>query len=348
MRALVGHVKEVRGVAFLADGRLASVGSDKTARVWDVAAGTGTVVHKGKGPMYALDVAPDGRTIAVAGRHNEPGTPVTVYDTTTGRILHTLTWTAEDIIWDAERDPDGREVGRLEPVARAIWSLSFAADGRTLAAAGRRPGAANIPNGGGGFTWALTAGDEWIGLPETDAYAVRYGPDGGLAVTARGCIRFYDTPQPRSTSVIADFLLGVREFTEPILRVEEPEAPFTFPVQCDWAPAVTFLPSDGRCAIAAGSYVHLVDPTGNRKPVKLKSGSRLATALAPTPDGRSLLVGGKPGRVEVFDLGGPTPTRQQAFDFDVGGVHGLAVSPDGLTFAVAGDKGLLVCDVETG
>jgi WD40 repeat protein len=111
---------------------------------------------------------------------------------------------------------------------------------------------------------------------------------------------------------------------------------------------VTFLPSDGRAVIAAGSYVHLVDPAGARKPVKVKSESRAVTALAPTPDGRSFLVGGKPGRVEVFDLGGPVPVRRAAFDFDVGGVHGLAVSPDGLTFAVAGDKGLLICDAESG
>jgi hypothetical protein len=28
----------------------------------------------------------------------------------------------------------------------------------------------------------------------------------------------------------------------------------------------------------------------------------------------------------------------------VGGVHAVAVAPDGLTFAVAGDKGLVLCD----
>jgi WD40 repeat protein len=320
MRVLSGHVKEVRGVAFLADGRLVSVGADKTARLWDVTAGTGTVLHKGKGPMYAVDVAPDGRTVAVAGRHNVPGTPVILYDTATGRATRTLTWTVEDGVW--RTDGTGFPIRHQEPVARSLWSLSFAADGTRVAAAGRKLGGGNFPNGGGGCVWALGSRGDETALP-ADTYAVRFAPAGGtLAVTVTRRVRFY----------------------EPDAVTER----FTYPVQTEWAPAVAFLPSDGRAVIAAGAFIHLVDPAGARKPVKVKSGSRAVTAVAPTPDGRSLLVGGKPGRVEVFDLGGPAPARRAAFDFDIGGVHGLAVAPDGLTFAVAGDKALLVCDIEAG
>jgi WD40 repeat protein len=321
MRFLDGHAKEVRGVAFLADGRLVSVGGDKTARLWDPARGTGAVIHKARGPLYAVDASPDGRTVAVSGRHGSPGTPVTLYDATAGRVTGTLSWTVEDTVWRSDAYPP---VATREPVARAVWSLSFSADGTRLAAAGRKPGAANIPNGGGGCVWVVGKSGIEDPLPDADAYAVRHSPAGGcLAVTARSRVRFYDGSD------------GFRE-----LR--------SYAVQCEWAPMVTFLPSDGRAVIAAGSYVHLVDAAGGGKPVKVKSESRAVTAVAATPDGRRLLVGGKPGRVEVFDVAGPTPVRRAAFDFDLGGVYGLAVAPDGLTFAVGGDRGLMLGDVEGG
>jgi hypothetical protein len=36
--------------------------------------------------------------------------------------------------------------------------------------------------------------------------------------------------------------------------------------------------------------------------------------------------------------------RTAAYDFGVKGIQALAVAPDGLTFAAAGDSGLVVCD----
>jgi hypothetical protein len=57
-----------------------------------------------------------------------------------------------------------------------------------------------------------------------------------------------------------------------------------------------------------------------------------------------VFVGGKPDGVEVYDP--ETGRLRVRYDFGLGGVHAVAVAPDGLTFAVAGDDGLGVFDWE--
>jgi hypothetical protein len=72
VQLLVGHKKDVRAVAYLPDGRLVSGGSDRTVRVWDLATQELVRTIKARTPVYAMAVAPDGRTIAYAGRHPGP------------------------------------------------------------------------------------------------------------------------------------------------------------------------------------------------------------------------------------------------------------------------------------
>ncbi|HJZ55755.1 MAG TPA: hypothetical protein VKE74_12375 [Gemmataceae bacterium] len=52
--------------------------------------------------------------------------------------------------------------------------------------------------------------------------------------------------------------------------------------------------------------------------------------------------GRRAGTVEVYDPA--TRAKKTTYDFGIGGIHALAFAPDGLMFAVAGDKGLVVCD----
>jgi WD40 repeat protein len=303
MRLLVGHTKDVRAVTYLPDGRLASGGSDRTVRIWRPATGEPVQTIRAGTPVYGLAATPDGRTLAYAGRH--PGATATAVPIQTFRL-------AEELAGDTFQCPYYHPT-----VPRSVWALSYSADGRTLAAAGRILGGANIPNGGGGH-WFRTDSSANGPLASRRAYALRFAPAGDrLAVTGDSVVEFYAAPQ-------------------------DPEPVVAYRLPSQWAAAVAFVPGSPLAVVGVNSALYFVDATTRRKPRKVKTGFRTITAVATSADGRTVFVGGKPGGVEVYAL--ETGVLRVRFDFGLGGVHAVAVAPDGLTIAAAGDDGLAVFD----
>jgi WD40 repeat protein len=213
--------------------------------------------------------------------------------------------------------PAGEYVWPFNTFTHSVWSLSFSADGQYLAAAARTPGGGGSLIGAGAHGWLTRPPFDHADVAVARAFACAFAPTGTvLAVTREKAVTLLEAPW------------GAERFS--------------YPLQCDWAAALAFVPARPTLVIAANSFLHFADTSSPRKPQRVKTDIRTLTALTVSPDGRTLLAGGRPGTVACYDV--ESRARRSAFEFGIGAVHGIAFSPDGSTFAVAGDNGLLVCD----
>jgi WD40 repeat protein len=91
------------------------------------------------------------------------------------------------------------------------------------------------------------------------------------------------------------------------------------------------VPGRDLAVIASNAFLYFVNPVKYETPLRLKTGIRTVVAIAASPDGKTVLVGGRPGTIEVYDAAARTKTT--TYEFGIGGVHSIAYAPDGLTFA---------------
>lgn len=109
--------------------------------------------------------------------------------------------------------------------------------------------------------------------------------------------------------------------------------------------AVAFDPTGRELAAAFGYGARVYDLEAERVRLNLTGHQGMVWKVAYTPDGRRLVTASSDGTVRFWDAA--TGAGRGTFDWQLGRVRCVAMSPDGLTVACGGQDGrIVIADVE--
>jgi Tol biopolymer transport system component len=248
--------------------------------------------------------------------------------------------------------PDTWEVQATLHCRGPVWSVTFAPDGRRLAAGAGAEGAKE-----GELTlWDVASGKEVIKIQTDRAVRwVSFAPDGGVLVTAEpDKVQLRDARTGQAAADLALAGKGVRgvAFSPDgrllataagdegvrVLRFQAPDAPKVMAklVGEGAVSAVAFSP-DGKVLVTGGAdAVRVWDAASGQLLRNLGGHEGAGRSLAITPDGRRIATAGRDGTIRLWDLATGKELRRMGVHEE--GVASVAVSPDGKVLASAGSK----------
>jgi WD40 repeat protein len=307
---LSGHSGRVIGVAYSQNGkRLASAGTDKSVKVWDLAKRQEAFTLKGHTrPIFCLAFSADGSRLAsaamdffVAGAPNP--------------------W--EIKLWDLKTR---EEVLALQGHKEYLGNIAFTSDGKHLAAAGY---------GGTLKVWETSTGKKTISQEKG-----RFGGSHPTALNADG--KYW-------ASNIGDSLGSGRGEGMEVSEVLSGRAAFSLKMGSfpHWGVHGVALSADGN-RLATNSNrddsISIWDSASGRINFVFKGHNTSLAAMVFSPDGERLVAVGTDGVLKVWELQTGQATISRGFSFII---DGLAFSPDGKQLALGcSDKTVRLCDLD--
>jgi len=370
-RSLSGHTDRVRSVAYSPDGRLlATGGSDRIVRLWDVAAGSLRATLTGfEESVTSVAFSPDSRILATSGARG-----ARLWDAADGRLRTTLASGAGRVyavafspdgrtlataghdgpirLWDVA---DGRLRGTLPSRAVEVFSVAFSPDGRTLATGDSDNTVRLWDVTGRRLRRALTGHTGYV-------WSVAFSPDGRTVASGSvdGTVRLWDVAGGRLRTALTghtsevyavafspdgrSLASGSDDYTSRLWDV----ASGRFRVLPAGALALAFSPDGDTLATGgADGKVRWWDLVSGQSRAALADGGTNSSAGAFSPDGRILATTGSDGVVRLWDL--PGGHLRGTLTGHRGNVYSVAFSPDGRTLATGdSERTVRLWDVAAG
>jgi WD40 repeat protein len=378
VRVFNGHAGFISSVAFAPDGKsLASSSSDGTVRLWDTATGQQrsgfrfesqiTLASGERVWVTGLSFSPDGKLLA-AGQANGA---VAILDAATGAQQRSLTGHTDIVVSRAVQfSPDGKTLatGSFDGTVR-LWdpasgtqkaeldghglrvlSLSFSPDGTKLAS--------TSDEGGQMLVWDVAQASVTNSLHVGQGLitSLMFSQDGSVLGTVgyNGTARLQLLSEERSRTLLGAaaankslaFLSEGRvvsitdQNTLAVIGPNEPQAKALEGM--DGRPLNVVTSANGALIVAGSSTgaIGLWDAGGAAKP-QIRSGVKLAYALAVSADGEFVAIGGPPddARIEVWDTA--STKLLQTFASSNAAIANLVFQPGGDLLAASDLAGAL-------
>jgi WD40 repeat protein/DNA-binding SARP family transcriptional activator len=374
LRTILAHSNRgAPGVAFSPDGaRLASIGVDGTAKVWDTA--SGQQVRELAGPPgdvgFSVAFSPDGKFLATSWTSQ-----VIVWDAATGEKLFSLAGKVIGMAVDrVQFSLDGTRlaVANMNGLPK-VWDLAtrtelfaltghtqicdgiaFSPDGKRLAT-GDLDGIVKI--------WDAATGQELATLEHGGmVHSVTFSPDGGRVASAsdNGRLMVWETATGRPVLSLparsglydvtympdGERLVSVhQDGTTTVWNAVSGQPLLTLAGHLSTVIAVAASPDNVQ--IATSGYdgtVKLWDTTPGRELLTMAAHDGPVYAIAYSPDGSRLATASLDGTGKLWDPSSGLLALSLAPDGVASGLTGLAFSPDGSRLAAGGGDGTVYVD----
>jgi WD40 repeat protein len=311
LKTFRGHTQGIWSVAFAPDGlTLASGGSDRYVRIWDIE--TGRLLRSLRGhtqEIRQVAYSPDGRILATGSEDRT----IRLWDPNTGETTRLL-FTRYD---------------------HAVCSLSFSPDGLMLARGGQNK---DIK------IWEVTTGTELMTLLGKDqfdhhwAVCTAFCPDGIHLVSGSdiGKLKLYEVLPSGEEKVVHNGHWRDEpddEETESRGYFVDDMGGFQKPMEY-WVGALTFTP-DGKVMISGSrdSTIKFFEMPDLRELRTLKGHTGWVRNLIVSRDGKVLISASDDGTVKMWDI--QTCRQFRTIKSHTGPVRGISLSADGRWLATA-------------